>query len=323
MKTSIALCTYNGEKFLKEQFESFLSQTKLPDELVICDDFSTDSTVEILKQFQKNATFPVRIEINQKRLGVVKNFEKAINFCTNELIFLSDQDDVWMPEKIVIITRQFELNENLGLVFTDAELIDEFGEKLNKTLFAETFRKVDKIKPLFDLCLNKNVVTGATTAFRAKYRDEFLPIPDNIPNIIHDAWIALVVSAIAECKWLEKSLIKYRQHSGQQLGLFGKSYENSIERLKKEITVLQNFPDYFCNEILLKKMTEKRDLIDEVIAEKYELIKHYEARMNLPKNHLKRIFPIFSELSTGRYSKFSNGLKSAVKDYLQTKSNLK
>lgn len=323
MKTSIALCTYNGEKFLQEQLESFLIQTKLPDELIISDDFSTDSTVRILKNFEKHAPFPVRIEINQKQLGIVKNFEKAISLCANEIIFLSDQDDVWMGGKIEEITRQFEQNGNLGMVFTDAELIDENSQKLNKTLFAETFRKADKSKPLFDLCLNKNVVTGATIAFRGKYRKDFLPIPNNIPNIIHDGWIALAISAIAECKRLEKPLIKYRQHGQQQLGLFGKTYKNSIERLKEEITVLQNFPDYFENKILLKKMAEKRELISEIIIEKSEQIKHYEARMSLPRNYLKRIPSIFAEFSSGRYSKFSNGLKSAAKDALERKSNLK
>ena len=323
MKTSIALCTYNGEKFLKEQLESFLIQTQLPDELIICDDYSTDSTVEILKDFENYSPFFVQIEINQKQFGVVKNFEKAISLCTGDLIFLSDQDDVWLPEKIEIITKQFEQNEELGMIFTDAELIDENSQKLNKTLFAEIFRKIDKSKPLFDLCLNKNVVTGATMVFRSKFRDNFLSIPSNIPNRIHDGWIALVISAITNCKYLEKQLIKYRQHSQQQLGLFGKTYENSIERLKEEIIILQNFPDYFENEILLKKLTEKKALINEIILEKTELIKHYAARKITSKSRLKRISPIFSELLSGRYFKFSSGLKSAIKDFLETKSNLK
>jgi glycosyltransferase involved in cell wall biosynthesis len=322
MKTSIALCTYNGEKFLNAQLESFLNQTKSPDELIICDDFSTDSTVEIIKEFQKKSTFPVRLEINQNQLGVVKNFAKAISLCTGEIIFLSDQDDVWLAEKIEVITRQFEQNTNLGLIFTEAELIDEIGKTLNRNLFAETFRKTDKSKPLFDLCLNKNVVTGATMAFRAKYRDEFLPIPDNIPNLIHDRWIALVISATAECDFLERPLINYRQHGQQQLGLFGKTYKNSIARLKEEIEVLQNFPDYFANEILLKKLAQEKGLIGEIIGEKRELIRHYETRMNLPSNNLKRIPSIISEIFSGRYTKFSNGWKSAVKDALETKLNL-
>lgn len=323
MKTSIALCTYNGEKFLKEQLESFVNQTQLPDELIICDDSSTDSTVEILKEFEKNSPFFVQIEINHKQLGVIKNFEKAISLCTGDLIFLSDQDDIWMPEKTEIITKQFEQNEELGMIFSDAELIGENSEKLGKTLFDETFRKTDKIKSLFDLCLNKNVATGATMAFRSKLRNNFIPIPTNIPNIIHDGWIALVLSSITECKCLEKPLIKYRQHNQQQLGLFGKTYENSIEKLKEDITILQNFPDYFENEILLKRLTKKKALINEIVVEKTELIKHYEARKSISKSRLKRIFPICSELLSGRYFKFSSGLKSAIKDFLETKSNLK
>jgi len=91
---SIALCTYNGEAYLSDQLASIVKQTQQPDELIACDDGSTDNTLQILDQFSGEAPFPVRVYLNQQRLGPTKNFEKAISLCSGDFIFLSDQDDV-------------------------------------------------------------------------------------------------------------------------------------------------------------------------------------------------------------------------------------
>src|SRR5947208_14214106 len=99
---SVAMCTYNGERFLKEQLESLAAQTRQPDELVVCDDRSTDSTPHIVEAFARAAPFPVRLEVNDRCLGSTKNFEHAILRCTGALIALSDQDDVWHPEKLAL-----------------------------------------------------------------------------------------------------------------------------------------------------------------------------------------------------------------------------
>ena len=100
MKISIALCTYNGEKFLREQLDSFSVQTRLPDEVVVGDDCSTDRTVEILEEWAKTAPFRVEIVRNPQNLGYEKNFEQTMLRCTGDVIFPSDQDDVWLPEKL-------------------------------------------------------------------------------------------------------------------------------------------------------------------------------------------------------------------------------
>src|SRR3989339_673267 len=100
MNISIAMCTYNGEKYIEQQLNSFLTQTILPNELVICDDCSKDKTIEILQEFSKKAKFPVRIYLNEKNLGSTKNFEKAIGLSKGDIIFCSDQDDVWHNQKI-------------------------------------------------------------------------------------------------------------------------------------------------------------------------------------------------------------------------------
>src|SRR5213080_381833 len=97
---SVALCTYNGAAYLGEQLDSIVAQSRPPDELVVCDDGSTDETVEVLETFLAEAPFPVRLQRNEANLGFVKNFEQAISLCTGDFVALSDQDDVWMPGKL-------------------------------------------------------------------------------------------------------------------------------------------------------------------------------------------------------------------------------
>ena len=122
---SIALCTYNGEKFLQAQLDSIEQQTLLPDELVVCDDCSSDGTIDILEKFRKRASFPVHIHPNKINLGSTQNFEKTIRLCTGDIIALSDQDDVWRPNKLERLKDALQANPDAGYVFSDAELVDE------------------------------------------------------------------------------------------------------------------------------------------------------------------------------------------------------
>lgn len=333
-KISIALCTYNGAKFLPEQLKSYLAQTRLPDELIVGDDGSTDETVALLKDFAKTAPFAVRLEINEKNLGSTKNFERTIALCTGDLIFLSDQDDVWHPQKVEKFSAEFEKSENVGMVFSDAELVGENLESLKHNLWDFSFppadRRAARSGNLFELLLKRNVVTGATMAFRASFKDDLMPIPIHIPNFIHDAWIALVIAAKGKIVFIEESYILYRQHSNQQLGINWKfkdkmprreKYAESIfferknqERFAVLAEVIETYPQF-----------EKQDtnvlsdrLRQDFMRESEQKILHYEARKNLPANRLKRLSPVIKEFSSGRYRKFSKGLTSAAKDLFES-----
>jgi glycosyltransferase involved in cell wall biosynthesis len=116
-RLSVALCTYNGTQYLQEQLDSIAAQTKLPDELVICDDRSSDNTVEIIKLFSSKVSFPVHLHINEINLRTIKNFEKAISLCTGDIIVLSDQDDVWKPCKTERILRCFQKKSRKWVCF--------------------------------------------------------------------------------------------------------------------------------------------------------------------------------------------------------------
>ena len=332
-KVSIALCTYNGAIFLPEQLKSFLQQTRPPDELIVCDDRSGDATIEIIKKFAEAAPFSVALHVNDENLGSTKNFEKAIALCTGELIFLSDQDDVWLPTKLEKFTAVFEQSKNVGMVFSDAELVGETLEPLGRRLWEFSFtpedRRQAKRGKIFEVLLKKNVVTGATMAFRASFRAMFSPIPTDIPNTIHDAWIAFVIAANAEVKLIKECSILYRQHANQQLGIDWKykeitrreRYVKSIGFQQKEQDRLIKLAEIFkSSPQFQKKVAEIRidELIESFIEEGNQMIRHYETRKNLPSEKLKRISPIIKELSTGRYNRFSKGFISPVKDLLES-----
>ena len=204
-KISIALCTYNGARYLSPQLESYLAQTYPPDEVVVCDDCSIDETVSALDEFARRAHFPTRIHVNKQNIGSTKNFENVISRCSGDIIFLSDQDDVWAPNKIERVVGEFDNDYDVGMVFSDAELVDEtlrpLGRNLSDYLGNPDFLKqggVIKSEELLQRLLKRNVVSGNTLAFRAKYNNAILPIPSDIPLMIHDGWIAVVLSMTAK-----------------------------------------------------------------------------------------------------------------------------
>ena len=218
------MCTYNGAAYLPEQLDSLAAQTRPPNELVVCDDASDDDrTREIVKAFARRAKFRVRLYINHETLGSIKNFDRAIRHCHGNIILLCDQDDVWKANKLARIEEAFLSVPDVGLVFTDAEIVSENLERIAGSLwesasFPGESQELIKQSNFFQALLRGNVVTGATLAFRSTLRRLVLPIPDGT-ILQHDAWIALIVSAVAPVFFLTEPLIKYRQHAGQQIGV--------------------------------------------------------------------------------------------------------
>jgi glycosyltransferase involved in cell wall biosynthesis len=328
MKISIALCTYNGEKFLTEQVNSFLSQTRLPDEVVVCDDCSSDKTVKIIRDFAARAPFPVRLYANETNLRSTKNFEKAISLCEGDIILLSDQDDVWHKNKLEKFAAAFEIDEQIGLVFCDGELVDENLTSLNSTSWqALQFDKKRQYSVKngdgLAVILDGNVASGCMMAFRAKYKNLLLPIPNDIQDVIHDHWIALLMSTVAKVNLIPERLVKYRQHSGQQLGM-SVTTKTSLA-LREKIAIKPDFQVHqFRLEDLKKRLNDrinaqaenyqdnKKDLLNDL----NERIRHIQARTKITKNRKLSVPLIIKELFTLRYHRYSNGWRSAIKDLL-------
>lgn len=321
-KFSIAMCTYNGTRHLREQLESFASQTRLPDELVICDDGSTDATSAIVADFAASVPFTVHFHVNETNLGLIKNFEQAIRLCTGDYIALSDQDDVWMPEKLALLEAEFLAASNVGLVFTDAELIDADGRVMNGTLWEKLPLRPEELKRLrsrraSDQLLEGSTVTGATMAFRVRFRDLVLPIPTDLP-IIHDAWIAVLVASVDDVLPLSAPLIRYRQHSGQQIGAKarrtgGASVRKALQRNTSYIEIIE------IGTQVHKRLMEHRDAYDsdEALESIEARLAHLHTRAQLRGKSIRRFKSVITELLTGRYHQFSNGLYSAGKDLVR------
>jgi hypothetical protein len=323
---SIAMCTYNGSRFLEEQLASIASQTRVPDELVVCDDRSEDQTASIVERFAASAPFSVRFQINEQRLGSTRNFAKAITLCEGNLIALADQDDVWLAEKLEMLELEFDRDSEVGLVFSDANLVDSNLRPLNATLWerigfdAKHRERVRKGRAL-DVLLPGWSVTGATMAFRASYRELALDIPDELP-MIHDGWIALVIAAVAKVIFIDRPLINYRQHAGQQIGVPEKSAPlegRRLSDLRAAASTVNSFDELI--EIGLRvrqRLVEHNDRFDSATALALldERLTHMRARAQLSRSPLKRLASIWRELSTHRYHRYSNGFSSAVKDLI-------
>ena len=136
MKISVVITTYNGSKYLYDQINSILNQTHLPNEIIVSDDNSEDNTLDIINSFKSNSL--IKINQNFKRLGFVKNFEKAISLTSGDLIFLSDQDDFWESHKIEFILNKFKNDKSIFLTINNATLTDSKLKKTN-TLRAKCF----------------------------------------------------------------------------------------------------------------------------------------------------------------------------------------
>lgn len=217
------LCTYNGEKYIYDQLESIFQQTIRINRLIICDDASIDNTVKIIKKWQKNVDFPVSIYENDYSIGCIRNFEKALSLATSEYIFLADQDDVWLPNKVEITMKELKCLEDLYgkdtpcLVHSDLIVVDKDLQVLHKS-----FLKNQGINHVFDekkqlQCLMvQNFVTGCTIAINRALKDKAMPFPKNI--VMHDHWLALVASLTGKIGFVDKPTIFYRQHGRNTVG---------------------------------------------------------------------------------------------------------
>src|ERR1041385_3566343 len=318
MNLSIALATYNGAVYLKEQLESIAAQTRTPDELVISDDQSTDDTLKLIEEFAAIAGFPVRLSVNESNLGTAKNFEKAISLCRGDVIMLSDQDDVWHRDKLESVERIFEAKPELSLVFSNAELVDEtlrfFGETLFDRLnFNARKQRLVKSGRALDVQLRENLVCGFTVAFRANLKELVLPISGAGP-LIHDGWIVLLSAAAGEIDFISRPLVKYRQHSAQQCGVGKTSTWHEIttsSKIDRACYARQaNQIEEACARLAAYGLSQdKETLLREKIA-------HLHERARLPVPKFERWRSVGKEVVNRRYQRFSKGWVSVAKDLL-------
>jgi glycosyltransferase involved in cell wall biosynthesis len=249
MKISVAICTFSGEKFVFEQLQSILNQSRKVDEVIIVDDCSLDNTIGILESIIENSVIPIRLLKNDINIGAIKSFEKCIGYCSGDIIFLSDQDDIWLPNKVDRFLKFFEANGTVLALFSNAELIDEKNNLLNYTLWEKwSFNRELRIrwrdnKFIFsELLENRNKITGATAAFRSGLKPLLLPF--EMPfGYWHDSWLGLIASGLNGLGFIEESTMLYRIHPHQQVGIGTSGYDKKYSPVTK---------DYFLNSIRCK-----------------------------------------------------------------------
>lgn len=221
---SVAMCTCNGEKYIEQQIQSILNQDLKVDEIVVCDDKSTDNTLNLLHDIaQKHNDIHWIIKQNATRLGVTKNFEQAISLCHGKIILLSDQDDIWEHNKTKIIHDYMNENKNINVIFSDAKLINENNELISKHSLLDAMSIKPNIKYWNDGLQLEYLfecprATGATMAIRNCYAKECFPLSD-INKCLHDEQISIRACLEGKLGLITEELISYRIHKGNVVGL--------------------------------------------------------------------------------------------------------
>lgn len=320
VRVSVAICTFNGASFVREQLESILAQTVSPAQIVVSDDGSTDATLDEVRAVltpdrMQRLGITVDILTRKKPLGVTGNFEAAMAACTGEFIALSDQDDVWQNNRLGALLGAFDQPDVL-LVHSDARLVDEAGRPQRHTLMGSLgasrreLRQEQGMKA-FSVLLRRNLVTGATAMVRSSHVRQVRPFPS---VWVHDYWLAITASLCGRIRFVPELLIDYRQHSNNQIGvarltpgravtLLGDSRRSRhVDRVERIAALAARIADGS-----IPARPDQRQLVAEKLV-------HEERRRDLPDARMRRWGVVAGELFRGRYHRLSRGVIDVVRD---------
>lgn len=318
-RVSVALCTHNGARFVEQQVASILSQSRLPDQLVVSDDASTDDTVAIIERLVGPSPVELVVLRNEIALGYVANFEQALRATDGELVALSDQDDSWHPNRIERAVALFEGDPDLLMVHSDARLVDEHGAPLGHTLFdalgvSSGERAEAASGDELAVLLRRNLVTGATAMFRRRAIDLAVPFPD---HWVHDEWLAMIATSVGRGMLLDEPLVDYRQHGSNQIGVTRLGLKGKIGRILEprngRNVYLANRAAVFAERLEALGGEARPDALDR----SREKLAHLRVRETFSRHRLARIVPVLREAFTGRYGRYSRGGGDILRDLLQ------
>ena len=286
----ILLATYNGEKYIRQQLDSILTQSCSDFKLFICDDASDDTTYEILKEYSQRHPDTIDISRNEYSLGARQNFFNLLKNSTAEYVMFADQDDVWLYRKIeyslkAIKSMEAVYGEDLPLlIHSDLKVVDDSLKIISESM--SDFLKQDSHRKNLGFLLVENVVTGNTIILNQALRREFI---GSDKAYMHDWWLALIACIRGRIAYIDKPLCLYRQHSGNILGAKPSHGLRAmiIERYKNRLKVKENY----------RKMYEQAEALLEL----------YEARLSPGQEELLRNFVAMRRL--GRLKKIVTILK--------------
>ena len=322
MKVSIAMATYNGAQYLKAQLQSFVAQTRQPDELIISDDCSTDGTEAIVREFAKTAPFKVEFYLNEKNLGYCGNFNAALIKTSGELVFLSDQDDVWFPEKIEHMVDVAERHPEALVVMNDAALTDEALNEVGLT-------KIGQIRSA-GISMD-GFVMGCCCGIRRELLDLCMPIPAGFKG--HDNWIVWLAEGLGGKTVEDKVLQYYRRHETNESQFIA----NRTTKVTRTQAIFHSLKNVFQKDAATKARDQVEQLnifvngIQSVIEKspgKYHeqlavLKEHTIQKMDTTKRRIKvrdnwlvpRVIATFKLLMHGGYQNTS-GFKAVLRDII-------
>lgn len=322
LSTSIVLCTFNGARYLAAQWDSLLAQSRLPGEIVVRDDASTDATPALLGTLSQPARargIQVRYTRNPRNLGYVANFEAALRDATGDVVFLCDQDDAWHADKLAVMTHEFERRPELLLVCGDARRVDDAGAPLQRSLFKVLKVSRSEIRKMhtghgFDVLLRRSLATGATVALRRTLLADALPFP---AEWVHDEWLAIIAAALGGFDCFEQPLIDYRQHGANQIGMPDRNLAAKWRDLVRPRAAL-------IDKLIVRGegLRERLDALgsrapDAAHARAAENLRHLRVRRTLTGAPWGRLPKIAQEAINGRYRRHASGWRSVLRDLLR------
>jgi glycosyltransferase involved in cell wall biosynthesis len=326
---SVAMGTHNGAAHIEAQVASILEQTLTPLELVLSDDASTDGTVEIVERMfaTHRAAHPdhdirLRVLRNPVALGVAGNFAQALAACVGDVIALSDQDDLWDPDRLERLVARLDGAPDVVAVHSDARLVDAEGHPLGSTLFrairlsGSERRAVDRGRA-FEVLLRRNVATGATMVLTRALRDAALPIPE---GWIHDEWLAMVASIAGELRREDRALTGYRQHGGNEIGARRIGMSDRVDRLREPRSA-RNRRLLARAESLAERYPTRDGTPSTVAAQIAGKVRHERFRSALPAARWARIPGIVAATLRGEYHRYGRGLQDVLRDTVQPAGN--
>lgn len=229
MKVSVCIAVWNGERYIAAQLESILCQLSAQDEVVVVDDASTDGTRDCVRALNDSR---IRLVEHSRNQGVQSTFEEAIQEASGEILFLSDQDDLWAANKVSTVLQVFQLHPDLDVAVSDAALIDEQGARLSDSYYQPRggFRA-----GLLANLLHSSYL-GCTMAFRRRVRDKVLPFPA-ARTVFHDLWIGTVNSISGgKTLYIPHALVYYRRHGSNATGNSRLSFSRQV-RIRWDLCV--------------------------------------------------------------------------------------
>lgn len=315
---SVAMCTYNGAKFVGEQMESIAKQTRLPAELIVIDDRSTDATVEIVREFARTAPFAVQIHVNEQNVGasskgITKNFEAAVALCGGEFIVPCDQDDIWVAEKLARMAGVLEQTPGMDGVFSDAQLVTEAGVHKGVLLSQTTgLNGAEQARiargDALPLVLSMTKVYGSSLIFHSRLK-QYLPVP---PHWWFDAWMGTMAAVHGGLRFLPEELYLYRIHPNQSVSASVQTTAKRMQRWRSSAEEYWRASEPQLQDLYERLARENDPGLQPHLAYLRGRMDLLRFRADLPQNRLQRVSRIL--LRSGEYHRYFNGWRSLLKD---------